>query len=310
MNQSTRVFVFFMNLVASLIILYLIYNFFYLKYYKEYNSRTDVYNRFYNINIVLDDFTNIQTRMDEESKDIENIISEYEDTFCTNEQKINSYKDKIKDLLQEIEIPILDDTISQEEKEDKSIEFELNLRADYSQICKFLFELERYSAVSFISMDYLGNVKIKVKPILFSTPVNDSFYGRTSVDFIDDDIKRIGFFKEISDQIFEIKDVGYIQTWRDFEPIPKDPFYFYEPIRQTKVTNNTKKKKKLKPQLKVPPTIVLDGIMYEKINPVVIIDGKFYYTGSVYKNCKIIKINENSIDISYYGNIYNIKMNL
>ena len=48
--------------------------------------------------------------------------------------------------------------------------------------------------------------------------------------------------------------------------------------------------------------------MYEDKNPMVIIDGRFYYVGNKYKNAKIVKIQQNSIIVDCYGVKFIIKM--
>ena len=179
----------------------------------------------------------------------------------------------------------------------------MKLKASYNKICKFLFELERYSKVNSIVMDYKDNVEIKASPILFSAEINDCFSGRSSVDFIDDEIRRAGYFKEISDKIDEVKDIGYIQSWRDFEPIPKSPFYYYYHVQPVKPAGGGGGG-----FIPSKPSITIDGIMYEKQNPMVIINGKFYYKGDVVNRSKIVQINKNSITVNHFGKMFTIKM--
>ncbi len=299
MNQNKRVLIFILNLFVSLLVAYLIYSYVYCSYDKDFQDRKSVYERFYNINSQLDDFNTIQTKMDELDDSLSEAFSIYKDTFYSNEQNINAYKVRILELLKETEIPVGDKDSVVQEKKDNSIEITLKIKASYKQICKFLFELERYSKVLSMTMDYQGNVEIKTVPILFSSEVNDCFSGRYTIDFIDDDIRKAGYFKEISDKIEKVKDLGYIATWRDFEPIPKSPFYLYIPEKKVSTGGPVKVDK---------PNIVIDGIMYEKQHPMVIIGGKFYYVGDVYNGCKIVQINGNNIKVNKLGVIFTIKM--
>jgi len=297
MNQNKRVVIFILNLVVSLIVAYLVYDFVYFKCNKECSDRKAVYERFHSIGAELDDFGSIQMKMDELNDSLTEMFNIYEDTFYSNEQNVNAYKERILELLKETGISVKEENIVQENK-DNTVEITLTLKASYQKLCKFLFELERYSKVSSLTMDYENNVEIKATPILFSSEVNDNFSGRNTIDFIEDDVRKAGYFKEISDKIFKAKDVGYIQTWRDFEPIPETPFYFtvQEKTVKAPVVVATK------------PTIVIDGIMYEKQKPMVIIEGKFYYVGDVYKGSKIVQINVNNIKVNNNGGVFTIKM--
>jgi hypothetical protein len=178
----------------------------------------------------------------------------------------------------------------------------ITINTDYERLCRFLFEIERYSTVDNIEMNYKGDIVINTSPILFDDQINDCFSGRSSIDLIDDDIKRAGYFKEIVDKIDSVKDIGEISSWREFQPIPRNPFYFYVPPKKTSGGSGNKVYyTKLE---KIP----IDGIMYDKQKPMVIIEGKFYYVGSTYKNCKIVQINENNIKVNHYGKIYTMRM--
>ena len=284
-------------------IAYGVYYFIYSKYDKECQERKSIYERFYNISVQLDDFSKTQTKIDELKDSLEDAFAIYKDTFYSNEQNMNAYKVRILDLLKEIEISTEgEDTVVQTNTDD-NIELQLKLKASYNKICKFLFELERYSKVNSIVMDYKDNVEIKASPILFSAEINDCFSGRSSVDFIDDEIRRAGYFKEISDKIDEVKDIGYIQSWRDFEPIPKSPFYYYYHVQPVKPAGGGGGG-----FIPSKPSITIDGIMYEKQNPMVIINGKFYYKGDVVNRSKIVQINKNSITVNHFGKMITIKM--
>ena len=302
MNKNSRIMIFILNLLFFAGVAYACYVYVYSKYAGIRDERKGVYEKFYNISKQLDDFVKIQTNMDEQKNSIMEPLTIYEDTFYSNEQNKTAYKVRLLDLLKSLDISVNDESIVQEQKDD-NIVVTMTINIDYEKVCKLLFELERYSRVDSIDMDYKGNFVIVTSPILFDEQINDCFSGRSSIDFIDDDIRRTGYFREVYDKIMEVKDVGDIPSWREFQPIPKNPFYFYVPPKKVTGTGGGGKVHYGKPD-----KIVIDGIMYETKKPIVIIEGKFYYVGNTYKNCKIVKINENSINVNYYGKVYTIKM--
>ncbi|MBR4632566.1 MAG: hypothetical protein IKO48_04545 [Elusimicrobia bacterium] len=305
MRQSKRLLKFILIFVFSVFVACLVYAFIYSKYSKEYNEKEKIYEKFYDINIQLDDFNSMQIKMDELNVSLSEIYYAYEDTFYPNEQNVNSYKTKILNLLKETEIPINDEDSVIQETKNNTVEITLKLKTSYQKICKFLFELERYSEVLSLKMNYEGNIEIKVMPILFSPEINDNFSKGSTVDFIKDDVRKAGYFKEISDKMDKEKDVDYIQEWMDFEPIPPSPFYYYvskEIVKENSSVPTTAQPKVTKPK------IGIDGIMYDKQNPMVIIGGKFYYIGDVYKNSKIVQINKDNIKVKHQGTLFTIKI--
>ena len=301
MNKSNRILLFIFNLLLFIGVAYFCYSYIYSKYANIRNEKMGVYEKFHNISKQLDDFVTIQTSMDEQKNSIMEPLTIYEDTFYSNEQNKTAYKVRILDLLKSLDITVNDDSVVQEQKDD-NVAAIVTLHTDYERVCKFLFELERYSKIDTIDMNYKGDFVIVTSPILFDEQVNDCFSGRSSIDSIDDDIRKSGYFKEIYDKIMEVKDVGNIPSWREFQPIPKNPFYYYIPPK--KETSGTARKV----SYGKPDKIVIDGIMYESKKPIVIIDGKFYYVGNTYKNSKIVQINENNIKINHYGKIYTVRM--
>ena len=303
MNKNSRIMIFILNLIFFAGVAYVCYTYVYGKYALERDERKGVYEKFYNISKQLDDFVNIQTNMDEQKNSIMEPLMIYEDTFYSNEQNKTAYKVKILDLLKRLDITTDEESISQEQKDD-NISTTITINTDYERVCKFLFELERYSRIETITMNYKGDLVIVTSPILFDQQVNDCFSGRSSIDSIDDDIRKSGYFREIYDKIMEVKDVGDIPSWRDFQPIPKNPFYYY--VAPKKVSGGSGGGKAI--NYGKPDKIVIDGIMYDSQKPIVIIEGKFYYVGNTYKNCKIVKINESSININHYGKIYTVRM--
>lgn len=301
-NMTNRNFVFFMNLVIFIVIMSLIYVFVYSKYNNMLNEKKIIYNRFNDINMQLNDFSNIQRSIDEQKDKINEIISEYDDFFIPNDEIVNRYKVQIITLLKQYEIQVADDNVKQIQK-DNNIVLSLNLKATYDQVYKFLFDIEKFSTVSNVTISYTGNVTIDCSPVLYSSSINDYFSGRVEQSI--DEISAKGYFKEISDKIFASMDVGYIPTWRDLLPVPRNPFISgFVKEKVVKKTVSTSQPVVVREM----PTIVLEGIMYETKNPIVIIDGQLYPEGSIYKGAKIIKIDQNSISVNHYGKIYTIKM--
>ncbi|MDD5102388.1 MAG: hypothetical protein PHH62_05335 [Endomicrobiaceae bacterium] len=265
------------------------------------NEKKIIYDRFNAINMQLNDFSNIQRSIDEQKDKITEIISEYEDFFIPNDEIVNRYKVQVIKLLKQYEIQSTDDNIKQIQKEGNNIVLTLNLKATYDQVYKFLFDIEKFSTVSNVTMSYTGNVTIDCSPVLYSSSINDYFSGRVEQSI--DEISAKGYFKEISDKIFSSMDVGYVPTWRDLLPVPRNPFI-----------SGFVKKKVVQKYVSQPvisravPVIVLEGIMYETKNPIVIIEGQLYPKGAIYKGAKIIKIEQNSITVDFYGKNYTIKM--
>ncbi|MEA5000758.1 MAG: hypothetical protein VB017_02600 [Endomicrobiaceae bacterium] len=300
-NITNRNVFFFVNLVIFIVIMAIIYIFVYAKYSDMLNEKKVIYNRFYDINMQLNDFSTIQRSIDEQKEKINETVSEYQDYFIPNDEIINRYKVQIIKLLKQYEIKVNEENIKQIQK-NNNILLSLDLKASYDQIYKFLFDIEKFSAVSSVSVSYNGSVTVECSPVLYSSSVNDYFSGRVEQSI--DEISAKGYFKEISDKIFAAMDVGYIPTWRDLLPVPRNPFI--SGFVQEKVV---KKVASAQPVIvREAPVIVLEGIMYESKNPIVIIEGQLYPKGSVYKGAKIIKIDQNSITVDFYGKNYTIKM--
>ncbi|MFA7073787.1 MAG: hypothetical protein WC234_01200 [Endomicrobiaceae bacterium] len=301
-NMNNRNMLFFINLIVFITIMGGIYVFVYSKYSNMLNEKKVIYNRFNDINMQLNDFSSIQRSIDEQKEKINETISEYQDYFVPNDEIINRYKVQIIKLLKQYEIKVKDENIKQIQKDDNNIVLTLELKAAYDQIYKFLFDIEKFSSVTVVSVSYNGNVTIECSPVLYSSSVNDYFSGREEQSI--DEISAKGYFKEISDKIFSAMDVGYIPTWRDLLPVPRNPFISGF-VKEKKVKKVVASRPVIVREL---PSIVLEGIMYEAKNPIVIIEGKLYPEGSVYKGAKIVRIDQNSININFYGKKYTIKM--
>lgn len=290
-----------LNFIFFVAVAVILYKNIYCKNEVLYNERYSVYERFVSINKQIDDFDTIKMKIAEQEGFFIDIFNLFSSVLYPNDMIKNSYKAKIIDLLKTMKI---DTDVREDVKQtntEENISLDISFFAKYSTFCRFLFELEQFSKVESVNYNYKGAVSIKSSPILYSNKVNDCFLGRISVENMDD-ITKSGYFKEIAGKIQDVKDVGHIDTWRDIGHIPKSPFLYY----------HIEEKKRLKKRVNLKniekPDIVIDGIMYEKRKSIVIIDGKFYYVGDMYKNARIVKIEQNSIIIDCNGKKYTIKM--
>ena len=110
----------------------------------------------------------------------------------------------------------------------------------------------------------------------------------------------MSYFEEIFDKTQKAKkNLGKIPTWEDFKPVPRSPFYKVPKVSSSggKVYSGGSA-----------PSISIDGIMYDKTDPIAIIGGKFYHLGDTYGGAKIVNINPSSIQVNYYGRIHTYKM--
>ena len=303
MNNNNRVLIFLLNLLLFLSVACVCYVFVYSKYAGIRSEKKMVYEKYYDINKQLDDFANMQMKMNDQIDSLSEPFFVYEDTFYSNEQNKTAYKVKILDLLKSLGVNVGSESLVQEQTKDGNISMKIKINTEYERLCKFLFEIEKYSIIDNISVDYKGNIVIQVSPILFDEQTSDFFSGKSSIDLIDDDVRKAGYFKEIADKIDEVKEIGEVNSWREFQPIPRNPFYYYvQPKKNTDTASVNKVSNAKQDKIKI------DGIMYDKQNPMVIIDGKFYYIGGTYKNYKIVQINENNIKVNNSGKVYTIKI--
>lgn len=96
---------------------------------------------------------------------------------------------------------------------------------------------------------------------------------------------------------------------------PRDPFQFGAPLsirtdkqkpfkaRSEKSGASIKKSVEINPQ-----NIIISGIIYDRQNPAVIIEGEIYHMGDSLKTYKIEKIYQNYLLLSGYGKQYNLKV--
>ncbi len=301
--KSNKKFLFcFCNLVFFIIVAWVVYVSVYSKFKDNYSRISSVYDKFCEVDRKIDTFSETQMKVSEKEDFIFDMMGYYKANLNPNEKILNSYKDKVLELLKQMEIYVSGEDIKQTSKDDGNIYLEFSFVANYDTFCKFLFELEQFTEIESVTYNYKGEANMKISPILYSSRVNSGLSGRTVIENLDD-IARAGYFKTIADKLLGIKDIGYADTWRDIGHIPESPFFRVviekkkKPKKYSSVVRNVEK-----------PNIVIDGIMYEDKNPMVIIDGRFYYVGNKYKNAKIVKIQQNSIIVDCYGVKFIIKM--
>ncbi len=305
MNLLKKNEVFFINLSISVFIFLLVYIFFYSQYSSEFKSKKDIYDKFDAINMKLEGFAQIEQGIEQNKKKINEITSLYEGYFVSNADIINNHKAMLIKLFNNSEIPLKKESVVQVSDND-SIKLLFKFDAPYEQFYKLLFDIEKISKVSNISMNKNGEISMECRPHLYSAPVSDFFSGREND--IRDEVASSGYFEEISGKILNSMNVGRILSLKDLLPIPRNPFYHESLANKSEETGKTKKSKGT--VFRNLPPIVLDGIMYEEKNPIVIIEGKLYHKGQTYRKMKIVKINQSSVEVEYYGKVYSIKMQI
>ena len=299
--NSKRISLVLLSIAIFIGVYVLIYNNVYLKKKAILAERTDVYNKYYNVKVQVDDFDNIRNNMKDQEYMLDEIFSIYDGYYKTNDEIISSYKSMIEDFLVQHEVNVTSTTI-QESSDGNNLVLLLSFKMSYDRLYQLLFDIERFSSVSELQISYLGNVSFKCTPNLYSQEINDYFSGRRKMRM--GEIEASGYFKEISDKVISEMNIGEYATWKDLFPVPRNPLF---PGYIKKKVSSAKGggKKVYKP---LPGGIVLQGVMYESNVPIAIIDGKLFRVGNVHKDVRIVRINKNNVDVEYYGNIFKLKM--
>lgn len=301
--NSNKIALALLNIIIFAGIFFVVYNFYYLEKKAILNDKTNIYNKFYDIKVQVDNFDNIRNNIKDQEYRLEEIFAIYNDYYKSNDEIISSYKDMIEDFLKQHEIKITSTTINQEIVEgSNNISLLISLTTSYDRLYQLIFDIERFSSVSDLKISYLGNVSFRCAPNLYSQEINDYFLGRKDLSM--GEMEADGYFKEISDKVIAEMNIGEYTTWKDLFPIPKNPLFpGYVPKK-----DSSKKKGTGKVFKPLPSGIVLQGVMYEANIPIAIIDSKLLKVGNVHKGVRIVKINKNNVDVEYYNNIFNLKM--
>lgn len=308
MKSINRVLFFSLNLVVSFAILACVYNFMYVKAEKQRKGQNDVYESYFAVDKRLSDFGNTKVKIDEQKATILEDIRTYQDFLYNNGHNVGAYKNRVVKALDTAGISVKQkqkngsmsgNAMIKQKNKDGNITLQIEMTASYEQLCRFLFEIEKYSIVHELKYDYRNNVYLSCSPVFFSKELDEYFSDKKPVrDMKKDSLEAVTYHEEIFNKTQKLKkSIGTILTWKDFKPIPHTPFYVYVPPKVTKTV-----------YVGSAPDISIQGIMYDANDPIVIIGGKFYHLGDVYKGAKIVKINQSNIQTDFYGKIYTYKM--
>jgi hypothetical protein len=245
----------------------------------------------------LENFVKINEGMYETKVKIEDAIVSVSAEYVPNQAILTSIRDRIFAVADEYSVKITSESGANSENSNGSLSIGFN--AKYLTVYKFFFALEMFTKISSFSINEKYDVTFECSPILYSPEVDNFFSGRIESR---GDLASAGYFKEIFAKAQEtVNSLGHIPSWRDVDPAPANPFYEYVPPKIVK---------KVKPVVKRrPPEITISGIIYDEINPIVIIDSKLYRHGDYYKTVKIVAIKERTITVELDGEKYIIKFN-
>ncbi len=309
MKSINKIIIFSLNLLISLGILCAVYFLVYDGINKSHKKQNTVYDDYSVIDDKLSDFSKVKGDMNEKKEAILDMIYNYQEFMYSNSQNVNTYKMKVIRILNKLGISVKNDKDKNASSGNAIIRHKsgsssmtINMVTSYENLCKFLFELEKFSTVSSVDADFKGEIEIKCSPIAFSSEVDDYFNDKKPArKGKKDSLDSVKYFEDIFDKTQKLKEsIGVIPVWKDFKPVPKTPFYKYVPPKKVVVSKVTVDYTK--------PDINIDGIMYEKDDPIVIIGGKFYHVGDRVQNARITKIDHNTLYINHYGRIYSYKM--
>jgi hypothetical protein len=246
----------------------------------------------------LDNFIKTNEGMYETKVRIEDSIASISAEYVPNQALSTSFRDRVFAVADEYSVKITSETLIRSENSNDVV-LSAGFNAKYSTIYKFFFALEMFSKISSFSINEKYDAVFECSPLLYGQRVDDFFSGRIEAR---DDVSSSGYFKEIFSNAKEAVDtLGHIPSWRDVDPAPANPFYEYVPPKVVKKAKVVVKRR--------PPEIIISGIIYDEINPIVIIDSKLYRQGDYYKTVKIVSIKERTITVELDGDKYIIKFN-
>ena len=306
MKSINKVLIFGLNVLLSCLILALVYSLVYNKIEHKLKGQNVIYEDFYKVDESLTKFDTVKTNIDAQKSSVLDAIRTYQDYLYSNDQNAATYKDKVVAVLNKVGIPVKEKQKNGSFSGNASLKqkgavITIEMTADYAHLCRFLFEIEKFSVVQEIKVDYENNVSLKCTPVKYSSKIDDYFNDKISTKNIKkDSIEAVSYYEDVFRKTQNLKkQIGSVPTWDDFKPLPRSPFYKYEipKVNKTpKVYGGSR------------PDISMDGIMYDAADPIVIIGGKFYHLRDNYRGARIIKINQSSMQVEYYGKIYTYKM--
>ena len=145
--NSKRISLVLLSIAIFIGVYVLIYNNVYLKKKAILAERTDVYNKYYNVKVQVDDFDNIRNNMKDQEYMLDEIFSIYDGYYKTNDEIISSYKSMIEDFLVQHEVNVTSTTI-QESSDGNNLVLLLSFKMSYDRLYQLLFDIERFSSVS------------------------------------------------------------------------------------------------------------------------------------------------------------------
>ncbi len=306
MKSINKVLNFGLNVILSCLILALVYSLVYNKIEHKLGGQNDIYEDFYKVDEKLNKFDETKANIDAQKSAVLDAIRTYQDYLYSNEQNASTYRDKVVSVLNKVGI-----SIKEKQKngsfsgnaflKQKGAVITIDMTADYERLCRFLFEIEKFSVVQEIKVDYKNNVSLRCTPVKYSNKIDDYFNDKVQNKNIKkDSLEAVSYYEDVFRKTQNLKkQIGSVPTWDDYKPIPSSPFYKYE---IPKVNTGPKVYSGARPD------ISMDGIMYDVSDPIVIIGGKFYHLGDSYKGAKIVKVNQSSMQVEYYGKVYTYKM--
>ncbi|MBQ3835004.1 MAG: hypothetical protein II816_05775 [Elusimicrobia bacterium] len=310
MKSINKLLIFGLNVILSCFVLGLVYSLVYNKIERGAEKEEAIFQDYHKVDEKLARFNAVKASIDEQKGEILDDIRTYQDFMYSNEQNSGSYRAKVISVLEKVGIPLKEKqkggtftgnaTLKQ-----KSGVTQIEMTANYDQMCRFLFEIEKFSIVQELKMDYKNNVSLKCVPVQYSKDIDDYFNDKKDLKPTNKDktsLEVVSYFEEVIERTQKIKkELGKVPTWDDFKPVPRSPFYKYE---TPKASSGGGKAYYNGPA----PAISMDGIMYDTVDPIVIIGGKFYHLGDTYKGAKIIKVNQSSMQADFNGKIFTYKM--
>lgn len=301
-SKKSLVYVIIRN-VFFIFILVALYQYVYIRFEAQLNEQNILHERYQSVYSDLEQFVKMNENMYETKTHIEDIIGSMPLDFVPNQDLLTGYRDRVIAVAEKYSVKNATETFVRDDASGM-VTLTLNFKLKYEPLYKFLFDIEMFSRVNSFSIDPNGNVEVQSSPILYSAPVDDYFSGRFENM---EEVRTAGYFKEIFKKSADlVNGIGHVPTWRDIDPAPKDPFYEYIPPKGTASAKKAVVRRS-------PPPIDISGIIFDAVNPIVIIEGKIYKVGDFYRKdgitVKIIAIQERTITIELDGQKYIIKFN-
>ncbi|MCL2144129.1 MAG: hypothetical protein FWH43_01345 [Endomicrobia bacterium] len=301
-SRKNLIFVIIRNILFGLILVAL-YQYVYKNFETQLKAQTLLRERYQGVYNDAEQFVKMNENMYETKMHIEDIISSMPLDFVPNHDLLTGYRDRIVAVADTYSIKNTTETVVKDEGTGM-VTLTFNFNAEYDPLYKFLFDIEMFSKVASFSIDPDKNIEVVSSPILYSVSVDDYFSGRFEKM---EEVRAAGYFKEIFKKASDfVNDIGHIPTWRDIDPAPKDPFYKYIPPKKEAVGPKVIVRRK-------PPPIEISGIIFDAVNPMVIIEGKIYRVGDFYRKdsitVKIVAIKERTIEVELDSVKHIIKFN-